>query len=137
MFCGLAQGADRPSGETVESTLGKRVMFIYDEPLTIQTFQSWFSFKGYETATANSITNAVQTAIHFTPDVIVCDAGLPDGPIERFLNFVEQNVPDAKVILTTGNARNDLQSRVFDILVMPISLRDLNASVERAFGFQK
>jgi len=54
------------------------ILFVDDDPLTLETYSHIIGFYGHEVLMAGTAEQAIQTAIEALPDLMVLDMNLPD-----------------------------------------------------------
>ncbi len=64
------------------NTVKIRVMLVDDETLLNEVLRAELEQRGFEVCTECSATHALETAVAFRPDVVVCDISMPgkSGP---------------------------------------------------------
>lgn len=55
-----------------------RILFVDDDPLTLETYDTIISFYGHDVLLANNGSEAIQIATEKKPDMLVLDMNMPD-----------------------------------------------------------
>ena len=55
-----------------------RILFVDDDPLTLETYDTIISFYGHEVLVANNGEQAIQIATEELPDMFILDMNMPD-----------------------------------------------------------
>ena len=55
-----------------------RILFVDDDPLTLETYQAIISFYGHDVLLASDGDQAIKTATEELPDMFVLDMNMPD-----------------------------------------------------------
>jgi CheY-like chemotaxis protein len=55
-----------------------RILFIDDDPLTLETYSTIISYFGHEVLLADNAERAIQMANDDSPDILVLDMNMPD-----------------------------------------------------------
>ena len=55
-----------------------RILFVDDDPLTLETYSTIIGFYGHEVLLESNAQDAIQTATEELPDLLVLDMNLPD-----------------------------------------------------------
>jgi len=55
-----------------------RILFVDDDPLTLETYSTIISFYGHEVLLETNAEQAIRTATEKKPDLLVLDMNLPD-----------------------------------------------------------
>ena len=55
-----------------------RILFVDDDPLTLETYSHIISFYGHEVLLAGNAEQALETAQNESPDLMILDMNLPD-----------------------------------------------------------
>jgi two-component system cell cycle response regulator DivK len=55
-----------------------RVLFVDDDPLTLETYSTIISYFGHDVLLADNATQALQRATQESPDILVLDMNMPD-----------------------------------------------------------
>jgi hypothetical protein len=123
-------------------------MFIYDESYVVSFFKEHYGVLGYDVQTAETIKEGISQARGFHPEVIVSDLFVSyDVTDDRefgfgeLLDFVDEELPETKVILLTAIADNRLyrkvRNRVFAIYTKPTTYEEISAGIEEALGIRR
>lgn len=114
-----------------------RVLIADDEKLVADTLALIFQSRQIEAVAVYSGEDAVQTAMTFNPDVVVCDVVM--GKMNGFEvgAYLSEHLPSCNVVLFSGQASaTDIQARAgdnarrFDVLAKPVHPRVLIDYVE-------
>ncbi len=116
-----------------------RILFVEDEQALTDTVKRFFTREGYDVYTARSKTEAMDVHSRFTPDVVVLDVMLNEGPEPQFDGFdVCRALRDAEyegpVIFVTARTSEQDKLTGFDLgaddyVTKPFSLLELKARV--------
>lgn len=117
------------------SYMQTKLLIIEDDAELRARIQSYFG-ASYDVCSCNSLTNARETLIGFSPDVAVLDLILPDGNGMELLKSGELSCPT--IILTTISDDDDhidgLDCGAKDYLIKPVSMRVLERHIEARTG---
>jgi signal transduction histidine kinase len=114
-----------------------RVLIIDDDPMVLTSFGDLLNDTGYIVSTASSGLQALEIAKDFCPDILLADYNMPGMNGIQTLQALKSIVPEALAIMITGYSdiniiTEALRQFVFDFLVKPVSIVDLNQSIQRA-----
>ena len=117
-----------------------RILFVEDEQALLDTVERFFVRDGYEVHLARSRTEALECYERFSPDVVVLDVMLNEGPepdasgfdVCKALREAEYSGP--VIFLTARTAEQDkllgFEVGADDYVTKPFSLLELKARVE-------
>lgn len=119
---------------TLPGPMKRRILIADDEPMIADTLATIVALHGYEARTAYDGREAVETARHWPPNILLTDVLMPVmGGIEAAIAICRM-LPDCRVVLLSGVASitdlaGELQRRGYDfeILRKPIPPEDLLA----------
>jgi signal transduction histidine kinase len=132
------EGQDKiPSLYQVQTPSTARVLIIDDNPMISTVFKDELEKRGYTVATTVSGTQALEVAKDFYPEIILADYKMPDMNGIQAVQNLRAIVPDAIAIIITGYSdvsivTEALRQFVSDFLVKPVSIAELNQSIQRA-----
>jgi DNA-binding response OmpR family regulator len=116
-----------------------RILFVEDEQALLDTIQRFFKREGYDVFCARGETEALEIYRRFSPDVVVLDVMLNEGPEPDKSGFeVCRSLRDADyegpVIFVTARTSEDDKLLGFelgadDYVTKPFSLKELKARV--------
>lgn len=87
-----------------------RILFVDDDPYTLETLTKSVQMFGHHALLANSGTEALEQAATQSPDLIMTDMMLPDMDGLELLNFLNNNAVTAKipVVMLSASPEIDL-----------------------------
>ena len=113
----------------------KRVLIVEDEPSASEASKLFLSRRGFEVETATQADEAIEKALEYKPDVVVCDwqLGGPKSGVDVARELQQQN--DVSIIFVTAYPLDELRDATTDIRVLrylrkPISLISLAETIE-------
>ena len=115
-----------------------RILVADDEKVIADTLKLILTGAGYDVAVTYDGVDALEKALHWSPDLLLSDVFMPGmSGIDAAIKVCEQ-LPHCKVLLVSGQAalqdlRREIQSRChsFDVLTKPIHPADLLARIEQ------
>ena len=118
-----------------------KVLIVDDEPAIRETSRQFLIRHGHDVRVAGGVGEALALLAAEPADVIVSDIVMPDGDGLTLLRSARERVPEAKVILVTGEpsletASEAVRAGAFDYLAKPLARSDLVATVQRACDFK-
>ncbi len=123
---GLANGSDAKSAGVAGDVAG-RVLVVDDHLDTCRALITVLERAGHVACSAHTLSDALQTATRFRPDVVVSDIGLPDGDGYELVRALRgpDALPDAVFVALSGSEEPDpSRAGLFDHwLVKPASLK--------------
>ena len=96
-----------------EGAMGARILIIEDNVDSAETMQMLLSISGHEARTAYDGTSALKVAREFSPEVVLCDIGLPgkDGyAVARELRELPET-RSALLVALTGYGQDEDRAR--------------------------
>ncbi len=123
-----------------ESPMEKKRILVVDDEKNIRTlFRDELEEAGYEVATADSGTDALQKLDIFLPDLVVLDIRMPDMTGIEVLEQLRKKYPDLPVIMCTAvrGLKDDFviwDARVSDYVTKPVDLDVLKEKIRKALG---
>jgi|MudIll2142460700_1097286.scaffolds.fasta_scaffold13459_4 twitching motility two-component system response regulator PilH len=118
-----------------------QILFVDDDPLTLQTLKKSVELFGHQAILANSGEEALALAIEHLPDLILTDRSLPDmdglALIQRFQQ--EQILKDIPMIMLSASPELDasqlaLAAGAREFLAKPVRLQTLEQVIQRYTG---
>ena len=84
--------------------MAKKILIIDDDPVIVDYLDTLFKDNGYETCSAGSSTEGMETLLNEKPDLITLDLQMPDEWGPRFYRKLRKNkeLKDLPVIVVTG-----------------------------------
>lgn len=73
------------------------ILFVDDDPLTLETYSHIIGFYGHEVLLAGTAEQAIQTAMEALPDLMVLDMNLPDLHGFDLLRRLRKNTKTADI----------------------------------------
>jgi CheY-like chemotaxis protein len=74
-----------------------RILFVDDDPLTLETYSTIIGFYGHEVLLESNAKQAIQTAAEELPDLLVLDMNLPDLHGFDLLRRLRKNAKTSKI----------------------------------------
>jgi HD-like signal output (HDOD) protein len=121
----------------------KRVIFVDDEPMVLQMFQTLFQrlCADWEMDFVSNGFEALERMAHAPYDVIVCDMRMPGMTGAELLNEVMRRHPGTARIILSGYSDQDLVRKcvgaTHQFLVKPCNVMTLRAALLRVCSFQE
>jgi CheY-like chemotaxis protein len=118
-----------------------RILFIDDDPLTLQTLKKSVELFGHQAILANSGSEALALAVEQSPDLIMTDMSLPDmdglSLIKRFQQ--EQVLKDIPMVMLSASPELDasqlaLAAGAREFVTKPVRLQTLQQVIQRYTG---
>ena len=107
--------AATPEAEPRLLLAGVRLLLIDDDPDTLEVLDLTLRHYGAEVHTVTSAAVAFEEVLRWTPDVLICDIGMPDEDGFAFIERVRQLTPEqgggVKAIALTAYAREEDRRR--------------------------
>ncbi|MCE5242637.1 MAG: sigma-54 dependent transcriptional regulator [Desulfobacteraceae bacterium] len=114
-----------------------RILFVDDEPLTLDLVVENLRGEGYDVRLVSSGTDAINEARNRDFDIVITDLSMPDmSGIDVLDHFVE-NCPETITIVLTGygsieTAVEAMKRGAFDYLAKPAKMDELILTIKRA-----
>jgi CheY-like chemotaxis protein len=114
-----------------------RILFVDDDPLTLETYSHIISFYGHEVLVAGTAEQAIQTASEESPDLMVLDINLPDLHGFDLLRRLRKNslTADIPAIMISASpdtiANSAIQAGAQEYVGKPVLPDDLLAIIDR------
>lgn len=116
-----------------------RILFVEDEEAVLETLKRFFTREGYDVYGARAMSEAMETARRFPPDLIVLDVMLNEGPEPEHDGFdvckaLQDDEYEGPVIFLTARTSESDKLTGFDLgaddfVTKPFSLLELKARV--------
>lgn len=124
--------------KTPSIPLTRRVMVVDDDEVALYFTTELLRHKGYEVIACQSALESLKSAEAFHPDVILSDLVMPDMDGITLMGQIKKKLPDAEVIIITGQADIDsaiksLREGAVDFLVKPVAPEEIIAALNRSF----
>ncbi len=111
----------------------QRVLVVDDDRLVADTLELIFMKSGFEARAAYSADQALECAMAFTPDLLLCDITMPGRDGLALVCDITRELPSCRIIVLTGfysNLKNvreqsDRLVRPMGILTKPCHPSDL------------
>jgi DNA-binding NtrC family response regulator len=115
-----------------------RIMLVDDEERFLSTTKKLLIKKGYETLTATSGAEALETLKQKNIHVVILDVKMPGMDGIETLKEIKRQFPLVEVIMLTGHATvesaiDGLKSGATDYLMKPTGIEELLEKAEEAF----
>lgn len=134
-----AETAAMPIEDSEMKYSGLRMLAVDDEPTFVQTYEKYFSKRGFEVDTASNLKSFERQLRSKHHHIILLDYYLDNDKVDgdQLMRMVEQYDRDASVLVVTGRPSLDtaivsLRQRAFDYLRKPIKIGLLAEAVNRA-----
>jgi DNA-binding response OmpR family regulator len=116
-------------------TSGVKILIVDDEPDICYFLSVNLSKRGFITATSNTITDAEKEINETHPEIVLLDNHLPDGRGIDFLERVNIQYPDMKVIMITAHDSPQDRSKAYTngssfFLAKPFTIAAINQVVD-------
>ena len=113
------------------------ILIVDDDRIILDSLCEYLSLEGYETAGAESFTEAVALLKSRSFTLVITDVNMPDGDGFEILAQVRKNFPKTVVIVITGygtieSAVEAIKMGAYDYLTKPVVDDELLLAVERA-----
>lgn len=127
-----------PTTEGKSRALRPVVLVVEDHEDTRSLYKYVLELNGYEVVEADRGEDAIRLAKDLHPDLVLMDTNLPeiDGLTATLRMREEASLSDLPIIFISGHAQPELRAAALaaggdDYLVKPMSLSDLEASVDK------
>lgn len=91
-----------------------KVLIVDDQP-AIRKLMREVLYDGFQLEFAGTAEEAIRFSADFMPDIILLDVGLPDMNGIDALPRLKSIVPEAKILILTGNSDGALLKRAFSL----------------------
>lgn len=113
-----------------------RVLLVEDDADLADAYRLVLDARGWEIEAVDTAASALSRLEDDAPDVVVADLGLPDLSGPEMVARLRRSVPDARLVVLTGEAgeatrRRCLKAGADDYLVKPVSGSELAGRLER------
>lgn len=105
----------------------RKILIVDDEPPITETLSVIFSKNGYETRTAGSAEEAIETIAAWEPDIAILDVMLPCMNGIDLALVLKANHPHCRLVLFSGHASTQAlmeeaakKGNIFEILTKPV-----------------
>jgi putative nucleotidyltransferase with HDIG domain len=120
----------------------KTILFVDDEESILSVSSEYFERKGYQTLTAKSGVEALKILEHETVDCCFTDINMPEMSGIELAEKIRINDNTMPVIVMTGypsleNTIQTIKNGVVDFLIKPVSLSQMELSVQRVIQQRK
>lgn len=85
----------------------KRVLIVDDEPLVVKVTKDFLYEDGFDSASAATASEALQSMEENRSDLMLLDINLPDANGLTFLGEFKKKHPDIPVVILTGSGYDD------------------------------
>lgn len=89
----------------------KKVLIVDDEPGFTSMMMSFLKSQKYEANAANNLEEAINLFKREKPKVVLLDVNMPIVNGDKFLPVLRSINPSVQIILITGFAKEDIESR--------------------------
>jgi CheY-like chemotaxis protein/two-component sensor histidine kinase len=105
----------RPVPHSEVEFVPKRILVVDDNRDTVELMASMLELEGYQVAVAHDGPKALERALEFSPNVVVCDIGLPGMSGYELARALRAQLPKSlRLIAITGYGSGPDRSRAFD-----------------------
>lgn len=118
-----------------------RILFVDDDPLTLQTLKKSVELFGHQAILANSGKEALALAAQQTPDLVLTDMSLPDmDGLALIQNFQQEPLlKDIPLIMLSASPELDasqlaISAGAREFLAKPVRLQTLQQVIQRYTG---
>jgi CheY-like chemotaxis protein len=118
-----------------------RILFIDDDPLTLQTLKKSVELFGHQAILANSGSEALALAAEQSPDLIMTDMSLPDMDGLALIKLFQQEpiLKDIPMVMLSASPELDashlaLAAGAREFLAKPVRLQTLQQVIQRYTG---
>ena len=80
----------------------QRVLIVDDERLVADTLTLVFEKSGFAAKAAYSAGEAIESALQFKPDLLLCDVTMPGKDGVALLNEINRELPSCRILVLTG-----------------------------------
>ena len=127
-YCGLQSYSMKPS---------TRILFVDDEPLTLDLVVENLKVEGYDVRLVSSGTDAINEARNRDFDIVITDLSMPVMSGIDVLDYFVENCPETITIVLTGygsieTAVEAMKRGAFDYLAKPTKMDELLLTIKRA-----
>jgi two-component system alkaline phosphatase synthesis response regulator PhoP len=126
---------------TSDTSIGKKVLIIDDQPFMIKLIQYNLKKRGYETITETDGLKALENIDNINPDLVILDIRMPRiTGTELCRKFREKNnMKDIPIIILTGQLEGDAEkisreSGATDFMTKPFSPAVLASKMNQYLG---
>jgi two-component system response regulator RegA len=91
--------------------MAARILVVDDDPLALESLESFLTEAGYEIATAGGAREAVTQTQGFPSDIAILDMKMPEMDGFQVAAILRQLRPDMRVIIFTGYASLETEAR--------------------------
>lgn len=125
----------------LEKNCMARILFVDDDPLTLQTLKKSVELFGHQAILANSGAEALALASEHNPDLVLTDMSLPDmdglALIQRFQQ--EELLKDIPLVMLSASPELDasqlaVSAGAREFLAKPVRLQTLQQIIQRYTG---
>ena len=116
------------------------LLLLVDDNADFRTvFQRKFTYLGYQVLVAPDGVRGLQVVLNAPPDLIFLDMSMPHRGGLETLRLIRSVHSQAKVIILTGFIEDDASAEVrelgvSEVVLKPISMKDLALAVQNALG---
>jgi len=112
----------------------KSLLLVEDDPILGEGLMLSFKLEGYQIQWAKTLSEGKKLYTDLSPDLIVLDIGLPDGPGTELCRMVREKNSDVGIIFLTARTDEEtvvkgLELGANDFVKKPFSHRELMARV--------
>jgi DNA-binding response OmpR family regulator len=80
----------------------QRVLVVDDERLVADTIALVFEKSGFAARAAYSAAEAIELALQFKPDLLLCDVTMPGKDGLALVNEINHKLPSCRILVLTG-----------------------------------
>lgn len=82
----------------------RRILIVDDEHIVAETLRLIFEKNGFRTCKAHSAVEAMERAVTFAPDLLLCDLNMPGKDGAALITELVEVYPVCRVLVLTGTA---------------------------------
>lgn len=116
-----------------------RILLVEDDHDVRELFTEYLRGRGHVVTDVGSVADARAALVHTPPDLVLTDLRLDDGDGTRLVEAAALLSPRVPTIVVAGTGSVEgvitaLRAGAADVLVKPLRLRDLHATIERVLA---
>jgi CheY-like chemotaxis protein len=84
----------------------QRILVVDDDRLVADTLSLIFSKHGFDAKAVYNVNDALQCALSFVPELLVCDVSMPERDGLELMKEINRTLPSCRMMVLTGNYAN-------------------------------